>query len=106
MLNYILSFSVRHRFLVVMLTLAAAALGVVAAQRLPIDAVPDITTNNVVVNTVAAAMSPVEVEKQVTTPIERAVAGIPGLELTRSSSWNGYSQLTAVFADDVDVYFA
>src|SRR4051794_17975511 len=106
MLNYILSFSVRHRFLVVMLTLAAAALGVVAAQRLPIDAVPDITTNQVVVNTVMASMSPEEVEKQVTTPIERTLAGIPDMVLTRSHSWNGFSQVTAEFAEDVDPYFA
>jgi cobalt-zinc-cadmium resistance protein CzcA len=105
-LERVLRFSVHHRILVVMLTLAAAALGVVAAQQLPIDAVPDITTNQVVVNTVMPSMSPVEVEKQVTTPIEMTLAGIPGMQLTRSHSWNGFSQVTAEFANDVDPYFA
>lgn len=89
-----------------MLTVAAGILGVFAALRLPIDAVPDITTNNVVINTVYPSMSPLEVEKQITTPIETALAGIPGLELMRSNSWNGFSQITTTFADDVDVYFA
>ena len=65
--------------------------------RLPIDAVPDITNNQVQINTVAPALSPVEIEKQVTFPVETALAGIPGLEYTRSLSRNGFSQVTAVF---------
>ena len=89
-----------------MATFAAAAAGLYSLQRLPIDAVPDITSNQVVVNTEMAALSPLEMEKQVTTPVENALAGIPGLELMRSHSWNGLSQITAYFADDVDVYFA
>ena len=75
-------------------------------QRLPIDAVPDITNRQVQINTLVAALSPVEVEQQVTFVIETALAGIPGLTSTRSISRNGFSQVTAVFRDDVDIYFA
>lgn len=106
MLERILQFSISHRYLVVVLTLAAGALGIYSFQRLPIDAVPDITANEVIINTVAPAMSPEQIEKQVTFPIESALAGIPGLQLTRSESRNGFSQITAVFDDSVNVYFA
>jgi cobalt-zinc-cadmium resistance protein CzcA len=106
MLEAILQFSVRHRFLVILLTIGAAAVGVWSLTRLPIDAVPDITNVQVQVNTVAPALSPYEVEKQVTYPVETALAGIPGLESTRSISRNGFSQVTAVFADSTDIYFA
>lgn len=106
MLERLLRFSIEQRLLLVLLTMAAAALGVYAFQRLPIDAVPDITNKQVQINTVAAALSPVEIEKQVTFPIETALAGIPGLESTRSLSRNGFSQVTAVFRDHVDIYFA
>ena len=74
--------------------------------RLPIDAVPDITNKQVQVNTTAFALSPVEIEKQVTFRIETALAGIPGLENTRSISRNGFSQVTAVFTEKTDIYFA
>src|SRR3954469_7856424 len=106
MLERILKFSIHHRFLVVLLAFAVAGLGVWSLQRLPIDAVPDITNNQVQINTLFAALSPVEVEKQITFPIETALAGIPGLQSTRSLSRNGFSQVTAVFEDDVDIYFA
>src|SRR5678810_672543 len=106
MLERILKFSIHHRFLVVMLAVAVAGLGVYSLQRLPIDAVPDITNNQVQINTVYPALSPVEVEKQITFPIETALAGIPGLQTPRSLSRNGFSQVTAVFEDDVDIYFA
>ena len=106
MLERLIRFAIEHRLLVVLLTMAAAGLGVYALQRLPIDAVPDITNKQVQINTEAAALSPVEIEKQVTFPIETALAGIPGLEYTRSISRNGFSQVTAVFRDQVDVYFA
>ncbi len=92
--------------LVVLGTLAIAILGAFALLRLPIDAVPDITNNQVQINTVYAALSPVEVEKQITFPVETALAGIPGLQYTRSLSRNGFSQVTAVFDDNVDIYFA
>lgn len=74
--------------------------------RLPIDAVPDITNKQVQVNTTALALSPLEIEKQVTFRIETALAGIPGLDNTRSISRNGFSQVTAVFSEKTDIYFA
>jgi cobalt-zinc-cadmium resistance protein CzcA len=106
MLERIIRFAIEHRMLLVLLTLAAAGLGGYALQRLPIDAVPDITNKQVQINTEAAALSPVEIEKQVTFPIETALAGMPGLESTRSISRNGFSQVTAVFRDHIDIYFA
>ena len=106
MLERILKFSIQHRILVIIVTFGAGLGGFFALRRLPIDAVPDITSNQVVVNTQAPALSPLEVEKQVTAPIENALAGITGLQITRSRSVNGFSQITAFFDDDVDVYFA
>ncbi len=106
MIERILAFSLQHRFLVVLLVAAASAFGITALQKLPIDAVPDITNNQVQINTEAPALSPSEIEKNVTFPIETALAGIPGLTYTRSLSRNGFSQVTAVFEDGMDVYFA
>src|SRR5947209_20485438 len=106
MLERVLKFSIQNRWLVVLLALGAGALGILSFQRLPIDAVPDVTNNQVQINTLAPALSPEQVEKQVTFPVETALAGIPGLEYTRSLSRNGFSQVTAVFHDDVDIYFA
>lgn len=106
MLERILHWSIQNRWLVVLLTLLATAAGAWSMTRLPIDAVPDITNNQVQINTLAASLSPVEVEKQVTFPMETALAGIPGLQSTRSLSRNGFSQITAIFDDDVDIYFA
>ena len=106
MLERILDFSIRHRWLVLLVTLAAGAAGAVALRLLPIDAVPDITNNQIQINTEVAQLSPVEIERQETFPVETALAGIPGLQYTRSISRNGFSQVTAVFDDDVDIYFA
>jgi cobalt-zinc-cadmium resistance protein CzcA len=106
MLETLLQFSIRNRGLIVVLTAVVAALGLSQLRRLPIDAVPDITNNQVQVNAVAPSLSPFEVEKQVTFPLENALTGIPGLESTRSLSRNGFAQVTAVFEDGVDVYFA
>ena len=106
MIAHVLSFSVHQRWLVALLTLAVAAFGLWSLTKLPIDAVPDITSNQVQINTLAPALSPVDVEKQVTYPLETALAGIPGLEYTRSFSRNGFSQITAVFNDKTDIYFA
>jgi len=106
MLERILRFSLRHRGLVVLATLAVGLVGVSSLLRLPIDAVPDITNRQVQVNTLAPSLSPIEIEKQVTFPIETALAGIPGLTSTRSLSRNGFSQVTAVFEDAIDIYFA
>jgi cobalt-zinc-cadmium resistance protein CzcA len=106
MIERILSFSLQHRFLVVLLVAAMSAFGLQSLQKLPIDAVPDITNNQVQINTEAPSLSPFEIEKNVTFPIETALAGIPGLSYTRSLSRNGFSQVTAVFAESMDVYFA
>lgn len=106
MIERVLSFSIQHRWLVVILTLMAAAFGVWSLTKLPIDAVPDITNNQVQINTLAAGLSPSEIEKQVTFPVETSLAGILGLEYTRSMSRNGFSQVTAVFSDRTDIYFA
>lgn len=106
MIERILGFSLTHRYLVVLLVAAASAFGIASLQRLPIDAVPDITNNQIQINTEAEALSPFEIEKSVTFPIETALAGIPGLSYTRSLSRNGFSQVTAVFEDDIDIYFA
>ena len=86
MLDRILAFSIAHRWLVVLLTVAAAGFGAVALSQLPIDAVPDITNQQVQINASAPALSPHEIEKQVTFAIETGLAGIPGLQSTRSFS--------------------
>lgn len=106
MLERILDLSLRHRHLVVVLVLAACVLGVFSLKKLPIDAVPDITNNQVQINTLLPGLGPEDMEKQVTFPVESALAGIPGLESTRSLSRNGFSQVAAIFRDDVDIYFA
>jgi cobalt-zinc-cadmium resistance protein CzcA len=106
MLEALLHFSIKNRWLVVILTAVVAAVGFFQLKKLPIDAVPDITNNQVQINAVAASLSPFEVEQQVTFPMENALAGIPGLQYTRSLSRNGFSQVTAVFDDRVDIYFA
>ncbi len=106
MFKKIIEFSVEQRFLVVLLTVGVAVIGLFALNQLPIDAVPDITNNQVQINTEFPSLSPEEIEKQVTFPIEFSLAGISGLEYTRSISRNGFSQVTAIFRDDVDIYFA
>ncbi|HKR55546.1 MAG TPA: CusA/CzcA family heavy metal efflux RND transporter, partial [Gemmatimonadales bacterium] len=106
MLDRIIKFSIEHRMLVILVAVAAALFGVTALQKLPIDAVPDITNNQVQINIEAHGLSAIEVEKQVTFPIETALAGVPGLQYTRSLSRNAFSQVTAVFEDHVDIYFA
>ena len=106
MLESLLHFSIKNRWAIVVLTAVVASVGLFQLQRLPIDAVPDITNNQGQVNAVAPSLSPYEVEKQVTFPMENALAGIPGLESTRSLSRNGFAQVTAVFEDGVDIYFA
>ena len=106
MIARILAFSVHQRWLVLLLSLLIAAFGGYSLTKLPIDAVPDITNNQVQINTTAPSLSPFDVEKQVTYPVETALAGIPGLEYTRSLSRNGFSQVTAVFGERTDLYFA
>lgn len=106
MIERIVTWAVDRRWLVLLLTAIAAIVGAVSLSRLPIDAVPDITNNQVQVNVVAPALSPELIEKQVTFPIETALAGIRGLESTRSLSRNGFAQVTAIFSDAADIYFA
>jgi cobalt-zinc-cadmium resistance protein CzcA len=106
MIANLMALSVRARWGVVALFLVIAGLGVWQLTKLPIDAVPDITNNQVQINTVEKGLSPVEMEKRVTFPIETALAGIPGLETTRSLSRNGFSQVSAIFTDKTDLYFA
>ena len=106
MIARILAFSVHYRWSVVFLSLMAAAFGVWSLSRLPIDAVPDVTNNQVQINTTASWLSPQDIEKQITFQIETALAGATGLEYTRSLSRNGFSQVTAVFTDKTDIYFA
>ena len=106
MIDRIVTFAVARRWLVLLLTLIACLIGGWALQRLPIDAVPDITNNQVQVNVRAPSLSPELVEKQVAFPIETALSGIEGLEYSRSLSRNGFAQITAVFTDATDIYFA
>jgi cobalt-zinc-cadmium resistance protein CzcA len=106
MISRLLEFAVKARWAVVIVTLIIAAVGVFNIVRLPIDAVPDITNKQVQINTVAPSFGPLDIERLVTYPVETAMSGIVGLESTRSISRNGFSQVTVVFRDDVDVYFA
>ena len=106
MLDKIVGASIANRWLVVVAALVVAALGVYNFGRLPIDAVPDITNVQVQINTPVKALSPVEVEKRVTFPIEWAMGGIPNVEQVRSLSRYGLSQVTVVFEDGTDLYWA
>jgi cobalt-zinc-cadmium resistance protein CzcA len=106
MIDRILSASLRARWAVVIATLVVAIYGVFQLVNLPIDAVPDITNKQVQVNTQAPAFGPLDMERLVTFPVENAMAGIPGLSTTRSISRNGFSQVTVIFDEDVDIYFA
>ncbi len=105
-LERLLRFSIRHRWLVVIATLGMAALGLYNYSRLPIDAVPDITNVQVQVNTEAPGFSPLEAEQRVTYLVETAMAGLPLLEETRSISRYGLSQVTVVFEDGTDIFWA
>ena len=106
MIARIVTWAVEKRWLVLLLTAIATVIGAAALYRLPIDAVPDITNNQVQITVRVPALSPELVEKQVSFPLETALAGIPGLEYTRSLSRNGFAQVTAVFSDKTDIYFA
>jgi len=106
MIDRLLAFSISNRWLVMMATFAVAALGVWNFNRLPIDAVPDITNVQVQINSQAPGYSPLEVEQRITFPIETAMGGLPHLQYTRSLSRYGLSQVTVVFKDGTDIYFA
>lgn len=106
MLERILKLSIEQRGLVIIFALLAAGLGVWNFARLPIDAVPDITNVQVVINTPAPGYTPLEVEQRISFPLENAMAGLPSLDYTRSISRYGLSQITVVFAEGTDIYFA
>ena len=106
MLERILHISIYHRGLIMVAVFAMAIFGVHSYQNLPIDAVPDITNVQVQINTEAAGYSPVEAEQRLTFPIETIMAGLPDLDYTRSISRYGLSQVTVVFKEGTDIYFA
>ncbi|HEY5802252.1 MAG TPA: CusA/CzcA family heavy metal efflux RND transporter [Lysobacter sp.] len=106
MLERIIRFAIGHRWLMLALTLALVVLGVWSFRQLPIDATPDITNVQVQINTEATGYSPLESEQRITFPVETAMAGLPGLDYTRSLSRYGLSQVTVVFKDGTDLYFA
>jgi cobalt-zinc-cadmium resistance protein CzcA len=105
MINRLLSFSIRAHWLVIFLTIAVAAYGVYELTRLPLDALPDITNKQVMINYAAPALGPEDVEKRITFPIETALSGLAGVESTRSFSRNGYGQVTAIFRESANLYF-
>ena len=106
MLERIINWSLEHRFVVIGIFVVAIGSGIIALRRLPIDAFPDTTPVQVQINTIAPALAPLEVEQQVTFPVEQAIGGLPGLQEVRSISKFGLSQVTVVFDDDTDIYFA
>jgi len=106
MLESIINFSLARRRLVVVLVLLMMGLGVWNFNRLPIDAVPDITNVQVTVNTPAPGFTPLEAEQRISFPLETAMSGMPGLAYTRSVSRYGLSQVTVVFEEGTDIYFA
>src|SRR5262249_47581086 len=105
-LNWVIDFSLRHRFLVIVAALVGAVAGAVSLRHLDIDAFPDTTPVQVQVNTVAPVLGPEEVERQITFPVEQAVGGLPHLQQLRSLSRFGLSQVAVTFDDGTDIYFA
>ncbi|UCE58258.1 MAG: efflux RND transporter permease subunit [Phycisphaerales bacterium] len=106
MLNAVITWSLRHRFLVIALTVLLVITGAYSAVRLPVDAFPDTTPVQVQINTVAPALTPLEIEQQITFPVEQSISGLKGLKEVRSLSKFGLSQVTVIFEDGVDIYFA
>lgn len=102
----IIDFALRQRLLILALTALLVGWGVWSALRLPIDAVPDVTNVQVQINTNAPALSPLETERQITLPVELAMSGLPDVEEVRSLSKFGLSQVTVVFKEGTDIYFA
>ena len=106
MLKYLISFSLDHRWMMILFAVGLAVLGIYNYQRLPIDAVPDITNVQVQINTEASGYSPLEAEQRITFPIETAMASLPSLDYSRSVSRYGLSQVTVIFEEGTDIYFA
>lgn len=105
MLNSLFEFSLRNRFLVLVFVGLIIAAGVYAMRKLPIDAVPDVTPNQVQILTDSPGLGPVEVEKFITFPVETALSGLPGITLIRSVSRFGLSAVTVYFEEGMDIYF-
>lgn len=106
MINKIIHFSVYHRGVVLMLAVLLVCFGVISFQSLPIDAVPDITNNQVQVNTTIDGLAPEEIERTITFPVESSMRGVAGVTQVRSITRFGLSQVTIVFKDDIDIYRA
>ncbi len=104
MLNWIIDWSIRYRFAVIIGWIVLAAVGTVALLHLPIDAFPDTTPVQVQINTIASALSPLEIERQITAPIEQAISGLPKLHEVRSLSKFGLSQVTVIFEEGTEIY--
>ena len=106
MINRLIDLSLRHRFLVIASAVALAGWGWWAVAATPIDAIPDLTDNQVIVFTDWTGQSPQEVEDQITYPLTVSLQGLAGVRVVRSQSAFGFSMIYAVFEDDVDLYFA
>ena len=106
MFERLIQFAIEQRIIVLLAVLLIAGVGIASYQKLPIDAVPDITNVQVQINSAAAGFSPLETEQRITFPIETAMAGLPGLQQTRSLSRSGLSQVTVIFKDGTDLFFA
>ncbi|AIR88893.1 CusA/CzcA family heavy metal efflux RND transporter [Pseudomonas cremoricolorata] len=106
MFERIIRFAIEQRIVVMIAVLIMAGIGIYSYQKLPIDAVPDITNVQVQINTAAPGYSPLETEQRITFPVEAAMAGLSGLKQTRSLSRSGLSQVTVIFQDGTDIFFA
>ncbi len=106
MFERLIQFAIEQRIIVLLAVLLMAGVGIASYQKLPIDAVPDITNVQVQINSSAAGFSPLETEQRITFPIETAMAGLPGMQQTRSLSRSGLSQVTVIFKDGTDLFFA
>ncbi|WP_248764754.1 CusA/CzcA family heavy metal efflux RND transporter [Pseudomonas protegens] len=106
MFERIIQFAIEQRIIVLLAVLLMAGVGIASYQKLPIDAVPDITNVQVQINSAAPGFSPLETEQRITFPIETAMAGLPGLQQSRSLSRSGLSQVTVIFKDGTDLFFA
>ncbi|HZM16120.1 MAG TPA: CusA/CzcA family heavy metal efflux RND transporter [Candidatus Krumholzibacteria bacterium] len=106
MLNRIITWSLQHRLVVLVAWAILVVAGLDAFRRLPLDAFPDTTPVQVQINTVAPSLSPLEIERQITFPLEQAISGLPHLHDVRSLSKFGLSQVTVIFEDGTDIYLA
>lgn len=106
MLTQLIDLCLKHRPIVILIALIVSLIGLMSLSQLPFDAFPDTTPVQVQVNTTAPALSPLEIERQITFPLEQAISGLPGLQQVRSISKFGYSQITVIFEDGMDIYLS